>query len=34
MPSYGGGDVPLLNDVSGGTVDMGSISSAVWGTPA
>lgn len=31
LPSYGG-DIPLLDDVSGGTVDMGSISSAVWDT--
>ena len=32
LPSYAGGDVPLLQDVIGGTVDMGSISTAVWAT--
>jgi TRAP-type C4-dicarboxylate transport system substrate-binding protein len=32
LPSYQGGDVPLLNDVKGGTVQMGSVSAAVWGT--
>jgi TRAP-type transport system periplasmic protein len=32
LPSYQGGDVPLLQDVRSGAVDMGSISSAVWGT--
>lgn len=32
IPSYQGGDVPLLNDVIGGTVPMGSISTAVWAT--
>jgi tripartite ATP-independent transporter DctP family solute receptor len=31
LPTYGGGnDLTLLDDVSGGTVDGGSISSAVW----
>jgi TRAP-type C4-dicarboxylate transport system substrate-binding protein len=32
LPNYQGGDVPLLQDVRSGAVDMGSISSAVWGT--
>lgn len=31
IPTYGGGnDITLLDDVSGGTVDGGSVSSAVW----
>lgn len=32
LPSYQGGDVPLLQDLRGGAVDMASVSSAVWGT--
>jgi TRAP-type transport system periplasmic protein len=32
LPNYQGGDVPLLQDVRGGAVDMGSISAAVWST--
>lgn len=32
LPNYQGGDVPLLQDVRSGAVDMGSVSSAVWGT--
>ena len=32
LPSYQGGDVPLLRDVRGGAVNMASVSSAVWGT--
>lgn len=33
IPTYGGGnDLALLNDTIGGTVDMGSISTAVWGS--
>lgn len=32
LPSYQGGDVPLLQDLRGGTVEMASVSSAVWGT--
>jgi TRAP-type transport system periplasmic protein len=32
LPNYQGGDVPLLQDVRGGAVDMASVSSAVWGT--
>jgi len=33
IPVYGGGnDVTLLNDTIGGTVDMGSVSTAVWGS--
>ena len=33
LPVYGGGnDLQLLNDVRGGSVEMGSISTAVWGT--
>lgn len=32
LPSYPGGDVPLLQDVRGGTVEMASVSSAVWDT--
>jgi TRAP-type transport system periplasmic protein len=32
LPSYPGGDVPLLQDAIGGTVEMASISSAVWDT--
>ena len=32
LPSYPGGDVPLLQDVKGGAVEMASVSSAVWGT--
>ena len=32
LPNYQGGDVPLLGDVRGGAVDMGSISSAIWDT--
>jgi TRAP-type transport system periplasmic protein len=32
LPSYPNGDIALLNAVKGGSVDMGSVSSAVWGT--
>jgi len=32
LPNYPGGDIPLLDAVKGGSVDMGSVSSAVWGT--
>jgi tripartite ATP-independent transporter DctP family solute receptor len=32
LPSYPNGDIPLLDAVKGGSVDMGSVSSAVWGT--
>lgn len=32
LPSYQGGDVPLLQDLRGGAVEMASVSSAVWGT--
>lgn len=32
LPNYQGGDVPLLGDVRGGAVDMGSVSSAIWDT--
>lgn len=32
VPSYQGGDIPLLNDVTGGTIPMASVSSAVWAT--
>lgn len=32
LPNYQGGDVPLLQDVRGGAVDMASVSSAVWTT--
>src|SRR5262245_33985299 len=32
LPNYQGGDVPLLNDVRGGAVDMASVSSAIWDT--
>jgi tripartite ATP-independent transporter DctP family solute receptor len=32
VPSYQGGDVPLLNDVRGGTVDLATVSSAIWDT--
>jgi TRAP-type transport system periplasmic protein len=33
IPTYGGGDdLALLNDTIGGTVDMGSVSTAVWGS--
>lgn len=32
LPSYQGGDVPLLQDLRGGAVDMASVSSAVWGS--
>lgn len=31
-PSYPGGDVPLLQDVRDGAVEMASVSSAVWAT--
>jgi TRAP-type C4-dicarboxylate transport system substrate-binding protein len=31
-PNYPGGDVPLLQDVRDGAVDMASVSSAVWST--
>ncbi|MEW6583121.1 MAG: TRAP transporter substrate-binding protein [Actinomycetota bacterium] len=31
IPNYGG-DIPLLNDVQGGTVEMATVSSAVWDT--
>lgn len=31
LPSYSGGDVPLLDDVIAGTVQAASVSSAVWG---
>lgn len=33
LPVYGGGnDITLLNDVKGGSVNMASVSAAVWGT--
>ena len=32
LPNYQGGDVPLLQDVKSGAVEMASVSSAVWGT--
>lgn len=32
LPNYAGGDAPLLDDVSGGTVEMASVSSAVFDT--
>jgi tripartite ATP-independent transporter DctP family solute receptor len=32
VPSYASGDIALLNAVKGGSIDMGSVSSAVWGT--
>jgi tripartite ATP-independent transporter DctP family solute receptor len=32
LPNYQGGDVPLLQDVRGGAVDIASVSSAVFGT--
>lgn len=32
IPSYAGGDVPLLNDVQGGTVQLATVSSAIWDT--
>jgi tripartite ATP-independent transporter DctP family solute receptor len=32
LPSYPNGDIPLLDAVKGGSIDMGSVSSAVWGT--
>ena len=32
LPSYPAGDIALLDAVKGGSVDMGSVSSAVWGT--
>jgi tripartite ATP-independent transporter DctP family solute receptor len=32
LPSYPAGDIPLLDAVKGGSIDMGSVSSAVWGT--
>jgi TRAP-type C4-dicarboxylate transport system substrate-binding protein len=32
LPNYQGGDVPLLQDVRSGAVEMASVSSAVWGT--
>jgi TRAP-type transport system periplasmic protein len=32
LPSYPNGDIALLNAVKGGSVDMGSVSTAVWGT--
>lgn len=32
LPTYPQGDVPLLQDVKGGAVEMASVSSAVWGT--
>jgi len=32
LPNYQGVDVPLLGDVRGGSVDMASISSAIWDT--
>lgn len=32
VPTYTGGDVPLLNDVQGGTVEMATVSSAIWDT--
>jgi TRAP-type transport system periplasmic protein len=32
LPSFQGGDVPLLQNLRGGAVDMASVSSAVWGT--
>jgi tripartite ATP-independent transporter DctP family solute receptor len=32
QPSYPQGDISLLNAVKGGSLDMGSVSTAVWGT--
>lgn len=32
IPNYTGGDVQLLDDVSGGTIEMGGISTATWDT--
>jgi tripartite ATP-independent transporter DctP family solute receptor len=32
LPSYPPGDIALLNAVKGGSIDMGSVSTAVWGT--
>lgn len=32
LPSYPGGDVPLLEDVRGGAVEMASVSTATWGS--
>ena len=32
QPSYASGDIELLNAVKGGSIDMGSVSTAVWGT--
>jgi len=32
LPSYQAGDIALLNEVKGGSLDMGSVSAAVWGT--
>ena len=32
LANYQGGDVPLLQDVKGGAVEMATVSSAVWGT--
>ena len=32
VPNYAGGDVPLLNDVKGGTVELATVSSAIWDT--
>ena len=32
IPTYQGGDVPLLNDVQTGAVQMASVSSAIWDT--
>ncbi len=32
IPNYTGGDTKLLDDVSGGTVEMGAVSTAIWDT--
>lgn len=32
IPTYQGGDVPLLEDVRGGVVEMASVSTAIWDT--
>ena len=34
LPTYPQGDVPLLQDVKGGAVEMASVSSAVWRWPS
>lgn len=32
VPTYEGGDVPLLEDVRGGAIEMASVSTAIWDT--